>query len=72
MKIKPTILPEIKNFKQPEDEEKNVYDQSLLIGLKDIEEVDENMMISLIDQASRDLDAGKEVGKSTQQDGVWP
>ncbi len=47
MKIKPTILPEIKNFKQPEDEEKNVYDQSLLIGLKDIEEVDENIFIPL-------------------------
>jgi NADH-quinone oxidoreductase E subunit len=36
------------------------------------EQVDENMMESLIDQASRDLDAGKEVGKSTQRDGVWP
>jgi NADH-quinone oxidoreductase E subunit len=26
----------------------------------------------ILDQASKDLDAGKVVGKSTQRDGVWP
>ncbi len=36
------------------------------------EEVDERGMEQLLDQASRDLDAGKKVGKSTQKDGVWP
>lgn len=36
------------------------------------ENVTEQQMVDLIDQASRDLDAGKVVGKSTQKDGVWP
>jgi NADH-quinone oxidoreductase subunit E len=36
------------------------------------EQVTEEQMKDLLDQASRDLDAGKVVGKSTQKDGVWP
>lgn len=36
------------------------------------EQVDEKMMSDILDQASRDVDAGKVVGKSTQKDGVWP
>lgn len=36
------------------------------------EQVDEKMLEEILDQASRDLDAGKVVGKSTQKDGVWP
>jgi BRCT domain type II-containing protein len=47
-------------------------DLAVQINQDYFEQVDENMMESLIDQASRDLDSGKEVGKSTQKDGVWP
>jgi NADH-quinone oxidoreductase E subunit len=36
------------------------------------ENLDVPQLLKLIDDASRDLDAGKVVGKSTRKDGVWP
>lgn len=36
------------------------------------ENIDAPQLLELLEQASKDLDAGKEVGKSTQQPGVWP
>jgi len=36
------------------------------------ESLDHNELIALIDQAEKDLEANKSVGKSTQVAGVWP
>ncbi len=36
------------------------------------ENIDAPKLLELLEQASKDLDAGKEVGKSTQRPGVWP
>lgn len=36
------------------------------------ENVDVNQLNKLIDEADKDLSAGKAVGKSTRKDGVWP
>lgn len=36
------------------------------------EQVTEAELERIIDKASKDLDAGKTVGKSTRKDGVWP
>lgn len=36
------------------------------------ENIGTDELIKLLDQAEKDLSSGKPVGKSTQQDGVWP
>lgn len=36
------------------------------------ENLTEESLVKLLDQANADLDAGKTVGKSTRKDGVWP
>jgi hypothetical protein len=36
------------------------------------ENLTEESLLKLLDQAKSDLDSGKSVGKSTRKDGVWP
>ena len=45
---------------------------AMMINEDYFESLDVPQLNTLLDQANKDLDAGKEVGKSTQTPGVWP
>lgn len=45
---------------------------AVMINEDYFEEVTESSLEKLLDEAKRDVDAGKTVGKSTRKDGVWP
>ncbi len=45
---------------------------ALMINEDYHEEVGIDLLEKIIDQASKDIDEGKTVGKSTRRDGVWP
>lgn len=45
---------------------------ALMLNEDYYENVDVNQLNKIIDDADKDLNAGKEVGKSTRKDGVWP
>jgi NADH-quinone oxidoreductase E subunit len=45
---------------------------ALMLNEDYYENVDESQLEALIDQAQRDLAAGKVVGKSTRTEGLWP
>ena len=45
---------------------------ALMLNEDYYENVDVNLLNKIIDDADKDLNAGKTVGKSTRKDGVWP
>lgn len=45
---------------------------ALMLNEDYYENVDVNLLNKIIDEADKDLSAGKTVGKSTRKDGVWP